>query len=341
MSSLPKDGGRAGMSASSARVVRRILVSLGIGGLTYGLTTLPSISGGSNSAATLTSLTLSVFLGGVVLVVQFLMEFDSRLKSLEDRQVAHEERMSDLVDSAFVKLNNSARLLGLLEQTAARSDAVTQLVQHAIAIKPGDAHLVYDFAQREIGRTSGFLQALAGGVEAGYDGEDQDWLISLSECAQTHIDATSFATVDAGGSSFTDGFWSGRLGRRYLQAQSEAVRARGVHVRRIFIFDVPHLPDDDGFVDICAKQSLAGIDVRILDHNSIEQAHSMDLRDFIIFDGRISYETAVSASRTRLETAAVPSILKTTLVLDVGQIRKRAVDFEYLWSLGKPFERMP
>jgi hypothetical protein len=207
-------------------------------------------------------------------------------------------------------------------------------------IKPDDPHLVYDFAQHEIGRTSAFLQALAGGIEATYDGEDQDWLISLTDCAKTHIDATSFATVDAGGRGFSNGFWSGRLGRRYLHAQTEAVQNRGVMVRRIFIFDVPHLPNDSGFVKICSQQVEAGIDVRILDYGDIERALSMDLRDFILFDGRISYETAVSASVARKEAPA-PSILKTTLVLDIGQIRQRTVDFEYLWSLGKPFERMP
>lgn len=320
---------------SGAKVARRIFVSLAIGGLTYLVAYLATARGDSQEAA-LTSLTLSVFLGGVILVVQFLIEFDSRLGALEFRQVEHEEAMRNLVERAFAEINESARLLGLLEKSAARSDAVTQMVQHAILIKPGDPHLIYDFAQREIGRTSTFLQMLGGGGEATYDGEDREWLIDLTECARSHIDATSFATVDGSGNSFSDGFWGSALGRSYLYAQAEAVQARRVSVRRIFIFDVPGLPDDAGFLEICAKQAAAGIDVRILDHGSIEKERSMDLHDFIVFDGEVSYETAISASRVRMG-AGTPAIVKTTLVFDIGQIRKRAVDFEYLWSLGRPF----
>lgn len=326
------------VGTGGGRVARRILISLGIGGLTYALTMLTGASGSrSTDPATLTSLTLSVFLGGVILVVQFLMEFDTRLRAVQKRQASHEENVRELVHGAFVQINEAARLFGLLEQTAARSDTVTQMVRHAILIKPGEPGLVYDFAQNEIGRTSSFLKALAGGVEATYDGEDRDWLIGLTDCARSHIDATSFATVDAGGQSFSDGFWGTALGRRYLQAQDDAVNRRSVNVRRIFIFDMPDLPNDSGFVEICSKQVDLGIEVRVLDHGSIGQAHSMDLRDFILFDSGVSYETVVSPSRTG---AGAPSILNTKLVLDIGQIRKRAADFEYLWSLGKPFERV-
>ncbi|TQS45530.1 DUF6879 family protein [Cryptosporangium phraense] len=321
---------RAALRTTNGRLIRRIFVSLGIGGLTYGLTNLTSGEIGPDDQAALMSLTLSVFLGGIVLLVQYLMELDNRLQSIEARQVEHERSIHDLVHGAFVQINDAASLFGLLEQTAARSDAVTQMVQHAILIKPGDSGLVYEFAQNEISRTSSFLKALAAG-EATYEGEDRDWLIGLTDISRSHIDATSFATVDAGGESFGDGFWQSPLGRRYLQAQHDAVAERGVTVRRIFIFDKPDLPTDREFNAICSAQKDAGIDVRVLDYSHITQSH-MDLRDFIIFDNSVSYETVVSASRA----IANPSILNTKLVLDIGQIRKRAADFEYLWDLGEP-----
>ena len=319
---------------SNARIARRILVSLGIGGLTYGLTILINSRGtGAVDLATLSSLTLSVFLGGVVLVVQFLMEVEGRLRGIEDRQADHERSIHEVVGGALAQISERAPLFGLLEQTAARTDAVTQMVRHAILIKPGEPELVYQFAQNEIIRTSSFLKALAAG-EATYEGEDRDWLIGLTDCTRSHIDATSFATVDGGGESFSNGFWQSPLGRRYLQAQSDA-RQRGVVVRRIFIFDKPDLPTDDDFLDICAMQQSAGIDVRVLDYNRINQSH-LDLRDFIIFDGGVSYETVASSSRVH---HAVPAILNTKLVLDIGQIRKRVADFEYLWDLGEPLRR--
>ena len=318
-------------SSSNARIARRILVSLTIGAATYGLTSLADTSQGNQAA--LTALTLSVFLGGVVLVVQFLLEIDSRLRGLELRQIAHEQRIEGAIERAFGQINQAARLFGLLEETAARSDPVTQMVQHAILIKPSEPSVVYDFAQNEISRTSSFLKALAAG-EATYEGEDRDWLIGLTDCTRSHIDATSFATVDAGGDSFSDGFWQTPLGRRYLKAQRDAVHERGVTVRRIFIFDKPNLATDSDFHQICAMQLDAGVDVRVLEHSRIHQS-AMDLRDFILFDGGVSYETVVSASQ-RAFTA--PSILNTKLVLDIGQIRKRVADFEYLWSLGESFD---
>ncbi|GAA3397488.1 hypothetical protein GCM10020369_77870 [Cryptosporangium minutisporangium] len=321
------------MGGSNARIAWRIVISLAIGGLTYGLTSLTNARGsGAPDQAALTALTLSVFLGGVVLVVQFLMELDGRLRAIEERQIDHEQNIHEVVHRAFTRITESSRLLGMLEESAARSDAVTQMVRHAILIKPGEPDLVYEFAQNEITRTSSFLKALAAG-EATYEGEDRDWLIGLTDCTRSHIDATSFATVDAGGDSFGNGFWQSALGRRYLQAQQDA-RQRGVTVRRIFIFDKPDMVTDEGFRDICTMQRAAGIDLRVLDYHRINQSH-MDLRDFIIFDGDVSYETVASSSRVN---HAVPAILNTKLVLDIGQLRKRAADFEYLWSLGKSLE---
>lgn len=318
---------------SNARIARRILVSLAIGAATYGLALV--VDTNDRNQAALTALTLSVFLGGVVLVVQFLMEIDGRLRDLESRQTLHENRVEGVIEGAFAQINDAARLFGLLEQTAARSDVVTQMVRHAILIKPGEPSVVYDFAQNEISRTSSFLKSLAAG-EATYEGEDRDWLIGLTNCTRSHIDATSFATVDAGGDSFSEGFWQTPLGRRYLKAQSDAVHERNVAVRRIFIFDKPNLVTDSDFQEICAVQIDAGIDVRVLEHSQINQS-LMDLRDFILFDGGVSYETVVSASQRAFTT---PSILNTKLVLDIGQIRKRVADFEYLWSLGEPVENI-
>ncbi|MFG1921101.1 hypothetical protein [Cryptosporangium sp. NPDC048952] len=107
---------------------------------------------------------------------------------------------------------------------------------------------------------------------------------------------------------------------------------RGVVVRRIFIFDKPDLHTDSDFCDICAMQVEAGIDVRVLEHGKITQSLT-GLSDFILFDGGVSYETVASASQRAF---ALPSILNTKLALDIGQIRKRVADFEYLWSLGDP-----
>ncbi|MFI5954386.1 DUF6879 family protein [Cryptosporangium sp. NPDC051539] len=316
----------------SAGGMRQMSIAVLAGTVVFGL---GAVSGFGVGASPLVSLAIAVVVAGFALLSQMVAGLTTELRALTVQQISHEDGMRSLVAGAFAQINDSARLFGLLEQTAARTDPVTQMVQHAILIKPGDSDIVYEFAQNEISRTSSFLKSLAAG-ETTYEGEDQDWLIGLTDVARSSIDATTFATIDAGDESSDRGFWKSPLGRRYLTAQQEAISTRGVTIRRVFVVDEADLINSRSLVDIAAAQTRAGVQVRILDFNRIKRFYT-DFREFTVFDGSVSRETVVSAGAG----AEAPAILNTKLVLDIGQIRKRVADFEYLWSLGEAFDRTP
>ncbi|OLB65192.1 MAG: hypothetical protein AUI10_07890 [Actinobacteria bacterium 13_2_20CM_2_72_6] len=183
------------------------------------------------------SVTLATFIGGVALVVQLLVEFDTRManaeigqdarmRTLEESQQKHSEQIEQLVRESYVKINEATELFALVEASALRTDVVTQFVKHSTQIRPAPA-LIFDFAQGEIARMSEFLKEISRSGYVAYDGEDRDWLLGLTRHAQSSIDATSLTAVDAGGSGFGEGgLWSSDLGQRYLEVQRDAVQPR-------------------------------------------------------------------------------------------------------------------
>ena len=70
-------------------ITRKIVITATTGGLAYLVTNL-------TDQEPIESLTLSAFIGGVALVVQFLVDFDTRLRSVERHQLHHESMMRDL-----------------------------------------------------------------------------------------------------------------------------------------------------------------------------------------------------------------------------------------------------
>jgi hypothetical protein len=290
------------------------------------------------------SITLATVIGGVALVVQLLVEFDTRmaaveagqegrLNTLEAAQQKHAEEIEQLVREGYVKINEATELFALVEASALRTDVVTQFVKHSTQIRPSPP-LIFDFAQGEIARMSEFLKELSRGGYVAYDGEDRDWLLGLTRHAQSSIDATSLYAVDAGGGGFGEGgLWTSDLGQRYLEAQRDGVQ-RGVGVRRVFILDRPERAEDPGLADVCRTQKELGIHVRILDVTAIPTMHKTSLFDFILFDDVVSYEVTPAV---RLADRATPIVVNTRLVLLDARVRERIQRFRDLWTSAREF----
>jgi hypothetical protein len=280
-------------------------------------------------------LTLSAFIGGVTLVIQFLIDFENRLKAVEDRQSRHATKIERLVREGFSKINEATELFGLVEASAFRTDVVTQLVRHSTQIDPGSHPLIYDFAQTEITRMSEFLKELSEGGDVTYDGEDRDWLLALARNTRSTIDATSLSMSDSDGNGQVDeGLWNSDLGQRYLEAQRDAVD-RGVAIRRVFILDRPELARDPNVRKACELQQEIGIEVRLLDPAAIPGKRRSSVFDFVVFDGVISYEL-VPASKIGIDMGTV--IANTRLVLRPHRVAERIQGFKDLWAAAKEME---
>jgi hypothetical protein len=313
------------------RILRKVIVSLAVGGFAFGVTEL-------TNQDVIWQLTMSIFLGGATMVVQLLMTFENRLAKVETASNRHMSRVETMVQSGFSKINEVTELFSLVEASALRTDAITQLVRHATMIDPSAPPLVLRFAQDEIGRFSEFLRDISESGSVIYEGEDRDWLLALARNAGKTLDATSLTTVDAGGQGYVDdGFWTSDFGQRYLETQREAVE-KGVRVRRLFVLvnrsGDRHLDDVLG---VCLPQQEIGIEVRVLDSADVPSQRREALFDFIVFDETVSYET--TPAQAVADDANRPTILHTRLELRPDRVHNRIRRFEHLWERGRPVSR--
>jgi hypothetical protein len=276
------------------------------------------------------SASVSLFVAGIAFIVQFLYEIEQRLEQMEEAYHTQAKGTIDGISDGFKKINEATELYGLVEASALKTDAVTQLVRNSTRIKASPA-ILFDFAQSEIARLSDTLKTLSDGADVIYEGEDRDWMLGLARATKSTIDATSLSTVDAGGRGFVDGgLWASDLGQRYLDVQSDAIR-RGVVIRRLFIMDRSELLTDPDFVNVCRTQRDIGIKVRTLDPSRIPGPRRDSLFDFIIFDGVLSYQATPASwvgDRSR------PIIVNTRMVTQLSAVTDRIQRFSELWLAG-------
>jgi hypothetical protein len=313
-------------SGSLSPLARRIIVTLAAGLVTYAVTNLVK-------QPQIWSITLSVFLGGVTLVTQVLLEFEKRVENMEILQRSQYRSINKVVEDGFSSVNEATQLLGAVGASALDLPVVTGLLDNAIKLGPALPELVRAVAQSEVTSTSQFLKQLSDG-DATYDGEDRDWLLNLARNVTATIDATSTATIDGNGSGFDEGFWVNDLGLRYLEAQAKAVQ-RGVVVRRIFILDRPDVATDPDFLYICRAQAAVNIQVRRLDPDMVPPTLKSSLFDFILFDRAISYEVTPAA---RISGGVRPSIVNTRLILRAEHLAERSSRFEEMWAASQAVE---
>ncbi len=298
---------------------------------------IPAASGGAiYLASELThqpqewSLILSAFVGGVTLVVQFLIDFDRTLRDLETNLESHTVGVDDIVRQGFLKIDAATGSYSAIAASPVGVE-IRRLVQDATGLTGSPPEAVLRLARSEIERLAWLLRGIGEG-QATYYGEDQEWLLALTRQATASIDATSTPAADGGGNTFEGGFWRSSLGRRYLAAQRD-VADKGVVIRRLFILNKASLANNADFQNMCREQIAAKIKIRILDSpGDIPSLRDDSLLDFIIFDETVSYETIPA---TRLVPTEKPRISFTQLITRQSLIQEKCNLFEQLWAAGR------
>ncbi|WP_420497219.1 hypothetical protein [Parafrankia sp. FMc2] len=325
------------------RIVREIALALATGGATFLISYL------LDGEMTWTTM-LSVFIGGVVLVVHHLASLEDRMETVVLGQEQRLGTFAQLVTSELDttrqtvtrrldRVDRGARLLESLENSAVEtavpnSRPISGLIERAARFVP-PAPVLGRLVTEEIRALNELLRGLEGD-SVSCPGEDRDWLLTLTRTTGRTISATSTTTADGGRRSFSDGFWKSELGRAYLMAQREAV-ARGVNVRRVFILNNEKILRNADFLKICDEQRAAGIKV----HSVVVPGGSQlgravtgwrnTFRDFILFDDEVSYE---------VEVGALPgsSITSTNLWFDRTRIGERIELFNDIWAEAEAAE---
>jgi hypothetical protein len=271
-------------------------------------------------------LVLTAITGGVALLIQYLADFEQRLRGSEEYLRGSVSELQNSIQQGFAGVSEATALMEDLERSALPKDALKQVVRRTALITGSTSALVRGLAESEIERISGTLRALGDGHEVFYEGEDRELLLSLARRATTSILATSWATVSTHGAGFEAGFWLTDLGGRYLDLQRAAHRRRVMN-KRIFIYEAPDIIESQDFKHILAMQQSAGVEVRLLGGGPLPPDGSVT--DFVLFDGEVSYDTTPV---TRGGPYAAPWLLTTRLVLDREKVRNRILRFEELWD---------
>lgn len=310
-------------------LVRKVILTAGTGLVTFAIS--ETLEGPLNVSMA-QQIVLSTLIGGVTLLTQFLHEFEQRITRLELQQDVSLRKIQLAIDNGFASVSEATRFLAQVEDSPLSTGVLTDLVRAAGRMGNSRPDIVIDLGHYELRRATTLLRSLGNGFEVFYDGEDREWLLGLTRNAKVSIDATSLATVDAGPNSFESGLWMNDLGGRYLDLQRSA-SARGVRIRRIFVFDDSPGLDRRGFEQTCQLQYSSGVEVRTLDSMTVPPHLKNLIFDFVLFDGVLSYETTPA---TRMDARGKPAIVTTRLVLDPERIRGRRDRFEALWSVAQP-----
>jgi hypothetical protein len=309
-------------TSHAVSVVRKIIVTALVGGASFLLTDLVFSSPQAQFA-------MAVGFGSVVLLIQFLIDFEKRIRSVERQLVDSVSHIRDTVDGGFARINDTTQLITQVEKAGLDPSSATTFLHNFARIERATPLLVREFAALEIDRVSGFLHQTAN-LQAHYDGEDQEWLLGLTRCARESIDAISLPEIDAAGNTFYN-FWLSSLGRRYLHLQREAIEERDVKIRRAFLAERDYVANNPTFRQICDMQAGAGIEVRLLYPSALPRTAPEPMYGFILFDNVVSYETTPAAQVKRGE---IPLIRETSLRMSVDD---RITLYKKVWPLAIPW----
>jgi hypothetical protein len=277
-------------------------------------------------------LVITVVVGGVTLLVQFLIDFERRLSASVSYQEDGLVELREFVRQGFVQVSEATALVAEIEGSAIPEDSLRQAIRRAGMIDATAKPLLRHLADHEVVRLSENLLAFSSGHELFYDGEDRELLLGLTRKARTSIAATSWATESIHGDGFEAGFWLNDLGGRYLELQRAAIR-RGVKIRRVSVYETPELLESPQFKVIKQLQLSAGVDVRMLSG----EIPAGGIYDVVLFDDELSYDTTPV---TRGASGA-PWLLTTRLVFDDELVRERQLYFEALWDAAVPLTARP
>jgi hypothetical protein len=296
-------------------VTRKILTTAATGGLTFLITNAVNLPAE-------TSLTLSILIGGIALLVRFLVDFDRRLGAVQRLEEAGRAETKQLVIDTFADIGDATDLHSTVGLSAPEKEAVRALVRNAARIPAATPAIIHHFVHAKIAQTSDLLKQIADEGTINYDGEDREWLLTLTCNATTSIDAISMTAVD-------HGLWQSEIGQRYLDAQRDAA-ADGKKVRRIFVLDTAADVNDKELVLACTEQRRLGIDVRMLIRDDVPQHQRVQVRDRIVFDDTLAYET----TPTPVPDPRHAQIAETRLVLTGEKVQRCVKLFRELWAVA-------
>jgi hypothetical protein len=301
----PDRSGAAGIPP----ILLKTLVTALVGGGTYLLTD-------ATDQPEVWKLTATIFLGGAALIIQYMVDFEKRLWAVEHSLSEHSAEMKELVANGFARINEVTHLFGLVDRSALAPDGITRLVRSATQVASSTPTIMQAFSRAEISRLTTLMEDINQKL-VDYEGEDHDWIVTLTSCASMTIDATS-TSVDRD-------FWPSELGQRYLRAQRDAITKRQVRIRRLFIVTTPDQNSSE-LEQLCDDQQSLGIEVRVLALSELSPIARMDeTNDFIVFDESLSYE--IGSDLRGVNT-------KTIMDLRPDRVTKRAQRFEALWEAG-------
>ncbi|MFI5915461.1 hypothetical protein [Dactylosporangium sp. NPDC051541] len=278
-----------------SNLLRKSLITLASAGLGYLLTSLAR-------QPLIWALTMAVFIGGISLVVQFLIEFDGRVSQIDRR---------------FYMINEATELFGRIESGGLRTETAIDLVKSATQVAELGSPILTRFVDDLLLHQSDVLRQLAHQRVADHPGDEVDWMLLLTLQAQTSIKATTMV----GKLSVDHKFWCSQLAETYLQLQRAAIQRRQVKVQRLFIVGADWR-NDDQIRAIVRRNIAALIEVRILD-----ALPSSGLLEFIVFDDQ------VCAEFPQQQTVSGDATLSPTpqLRLRPEAVQRRLDNFESWW----------
>ncbi|MGV9272238.1 hypothetical protein [Streptomyces griseosporeus] len=257
-------------------VVLKILVTVSVGTLTYVLTNLID-----QSQEQLWQLALAVVIGGAVLIVQYMVDFEQRLGTVEVGQQRSGRHMAQLVDRGFSRVSEVTELFTALDAAGMPSHEVARLARSAAQVGAHGDGFLEKFVQAEITRLARMVTELTS-QSADWPGENNDLLIELTRSARKSIHATSSFVETA--------FWDTATAAYYLEVQREAIQEHGVEIKRLFM-----VKDREGLNDklrhILELQQDAGIEVGVVVLPELPPRISAGATlDVVIFDEELYYE---------------------------------------------------
>ncbi|MGW1268856.1 hypothetical protein [Streptomyces sp. NPDC002491] len=303
----PGPGTRSGVQI--APVLLKTLVTVVVGTVAYVITNLID-----QSQDELWKLAMSIVIGGSALIVQYMVDFEKRLDSVETGQHAQTRELHD----HYTRLSDAAGLLHELDQVGMSTDDAKRLIRSATQVGlHGGTDIVKDFVRAEIKSLGSVVTDLTGGT-AHWPRDNNEWLISLTKIARHTIDATS--------SSVDRPFWDTDPAGPYLVAQIEAMRRRQVSVRRLFMIKASEAREEPfmaRFMELCQEQRDLEIDVRFMVLPEQRRRTGPPTRDVVIFDSALCLEYTTdhqgSNVRSRLDAIA-------------DSVRDEASRFDTLWG---------
>ncbi|MFE2889400.1 hypothetical protein [Streptomyces sp. NPDC059272] len=233
-------------------------------------------------------LTVSIVIGGAALIVQYMIDFERRMASMEVALGTRHQDLRNLVSEKFGQVSEVTGIFDRLDRAGLDTDDVKLLLRSASEVQSQGPNIVKAFAHAELERLTSVMVNLTGHT-ADWLGQNNDWLLSLTRCAALSMDATtSFAGRD---------FWATEPALGYLQAQRDVIQQRGVRVRRLFIVQIAVDVDGD-LVEICSEQSAVGIETRVVVVSELPRDLQRGrLNDFVIFDSELCWEIGQDVMR--------------------------------------------